>query len=226
MNIFKEVKDAVSAREAASFYGLRINRNGMCCCPFHDDRHPSMKIDDRFHCFGCQADGDVIDLVQRMYGMSAVEAVRKLIDDFHLNIDMNRQESETDRANRIRLIKVREHEINIRRAYAEELRKFRIRLSGFFRTLHDWELKYAPTKEQWDTDHIDDRYVMAIHYKDRLEYILDILDFGENDEIYEEFRHREEITELYEREITKAEQRAVAGSRHGAPAGRELKRVP
>ena len=41
MNMFQEIKDAVSAREAASFYGLKTSRNGMCCCPFHDDRHPS-----------------------------------------------------------------------------------------------------------------------------------------------------------------------------------------
>ena len=33
----------------------------MMCCPFHGDKHPSMKVDSRFHCFACQADGDVID---------------------------------------------------------------------------------------------------------------------------------------------------------------------
>lgn len=45
MNIFQTVKENVTARQAAEQYGLKINRNGMICCPFHDDRHPSMKVD-------------------------------------------------------------------------------------------------------------------------------------------------------------------------------------
>ena len=45
MNIFQTVKENVTARQAAEQYGLKVNKNGMICCPFHDDRHPSMKVD-------------------------------------------------------------------------------------------------------------------------------------------------------------------------------------
>ena len=45
MNIFQTVKENVTARQAAEQYGLKVNKNGMVCCPFHDDRHPSMKVD-------------------------------------------------------------------------------------------------------------------------------------------------------------------------------------
>lgn len=48
MNIFQTVKENVTARQAAEQYGLKINRNGMICCPFHDDRHPSMKVDKEY----------------------------------------------------------------------------------------------------------------------------------------------------------------------------------
>ena len=54
----------------------------MACCPFHDDKHPSMKVDRRFHCFGCQADGDVIDFTARLFGLSGKEAALKLAEDF------------------------------------------------------------------------------------------------------------------------------------------------
>jgi len=65
MNIFETVKAAVTVRQAAEHYGLKINRSGMICCPFHDDRHPSLKLnEDYFYCFGCGAKGDVIDLWQ------------------------------------------------------------------------------------------------------------------------------------------------------------------
>ena len=66
MNLFEAVKDAVPTRTAAEHYGIEVKRNGMACCPFHDDRTPSMKVDKRFHCFGCQEDGDVIDFVGKL----------------------------------------------------------------------------------------------------------------------------------------------------------------
>ena len=47
MNVFESVKENVTARQAAEMYGIRVNRNGMACCPFHDDKHPSMKVDKR-----------------------------------------------------------------------------------------------------------------------------------------------------------------------------------
>ena len=35
----------VTTRQAAEHYGIRVNRNGMACCPFHNDKTPSMKLD-------------------------------------------------------------------------------------------------------------------------------------------------------------------------------------
>ena len=52
------------------------------CCPFHGDKRPSMKVDSRFHCFACQADGDVIDFVGRLFQLSPYKAVEKLKNDF------------------------------------------------------------------------------------------------------------------------------------------------
>ena len=66
MTIFEAVKSTVTPRMAAEHFGLHVSRNGMACCPFHDDRHPSMKFyDDHFHCFGCQATGDVIEFTSK-----------------------------------------------------------------------------------------------------------------------------------------------------------------
>ena len=47
MDIFTMVKAAVAVRQTAEHYGLQVNRNGMCSCPFHEDRHPSMKLNER-----------------------------------------------------------------------------------------------------------------------------------------------------------------------------------
>jgi hypothetical protein len=88
MTIYKTAKENVTVRQAAEHYGLTVQRNGMCCCPFHRDLHPSMKLnEDYFFCFGCGAHGDVIDFVSRLFGISSYEAAKKLAYDFGLDPD-------------------------------------------------------------------------------------------------------------------------------------------
>ena len=88
MNLFETVKSAVTVKQAAEYYGCKVNRGDMICCPFHDDRHPSMKLNrDYFYCFGCGATGDVIDFVARLFGLSSYEAAKKLAYDFGIDPD-------------------------------------------------------------------------------------------------------------------------------------------
>ena len=71
MNLFETVKASVSVPEAARAYGLTVTRHSMARCPFHDDRHPSLKFNpDFYYCFGCGAKGDVIDLVVGLFVLS------------------------------------------------------------------------------------------------------------------------------------------------------------
>ena len=88
MTLFELDKAEISVSDAAEHYGLQVSRNGMACCPFHDDRHPSMKLNERyFYCFGCGATGDVIDLVAKLFGLSSYEAAKKLAHDFGIGPD-------------------------------------------------------------------------------------------------------------------------------------------
>ena len=65
-SVFEAVKQSITVREAAQMYGIEVNRSGMACCPFHDDKNPSMKLNEEyFYCFGCGATGDVIDFTAR-----------------------------------------------------------------------------------------------------------------------------------------------------------------
>ena len=64
--------------------GVELTRRGhgfMGCCPFHDDYTASLSVGglpDRFHCFGCDAGGDVIEYVHRFTGLSFIGAVQAL----------------------------------------------------------------------------------------------------------------------------------------------------
>ena len=41
---------------------------------------------DYYYCFSCGAHGDVINLVQQHFGLSLIDAAKKIITDFNLNI--------------------------------------------------------------------------------------------------------------------------------------------
>ena len=88
MTFFETVKNSVTVKQAAEHYGCKVNRGDMICCPFHDDRHPSMKLnEDYFYCFGCGTTDDVIDFVARLFGLSSYEAAKKLAYDFGMDPD-------------------------------------------------------------------------------------------------------------------------------------------
>ena len=87
MSIYARIKQTVTTRQAAEGYGLSVNRSGMTRCPFHEDHHPSMKVDDRFYCFGCHLSGDVIDFTARLFGLSPYAAAKKLETDFGIGAE-------------------------------------------------------------------------------------------------------------------------------------------
>ncbi len=87
MPIFRKIKEYLTARQVAEHYGLKVKRNGMACCPFHDDKHPSMKVDANFYCFGCGAHGDAVGYVAQLFGLSQYDAACRIIEDFNLPIE-------------------------------------------------------------------------------------------------------------------------------------------
>ncbi|MBR3164986.1 MAG: hypothetical protein IKF16_02270 [Lachnospiraceae bacterium] len=87
-NVFDAVRGSVTARQAAEASGIHVNRSGMAVCPFRNDRNPSMKFyGRRFHCFGCQADGDAVDFTARYYRIPVRDAAEKLADMFMIPYD-------------------------------------------------------------------------------------------------------------------------------------------
>lgn len=84
--IYDTLKARVTVPQAAAHYGVRIGQNGMCCCPFHSDRTPSMKINETyFYCFGCHCTGDVIGFTAKLFNLSPLDAARKLAADFGID---------------------------------------------------------------------------------------------------------------------------------------------
>ena len=187
MNVFEAVKPNISPRQAAEMYGIKVNRNGMAVCPFHNDKNPSMKVDKRFHCFACQADGDVIDFVSRLCGLPCKEAAMKLADDFGISYDSRHKPT------------VRPH---IREPTAEQLyqkeeaRCYRV-LTDYFHLLRRWETQHAP-KQPDDVWH--PLFVEALQRKSHIEYLIDTLIDGTKEE-------KQALVAEQRKEVMKLEQR-------------------
>ena len=155
MNQFESVKAAVPLRQAAENYGLELRRNGMTCCPFHEDAHPSLKLnEDYFFCFGCGASGDVIDFTARLFGISLKDAARKLSADFGISAE-------------IKQVFIRQNPSQL-----AELRCRRA-LTDYLHLLKEWKTQYAPKTPE---DSLDDRFVESCQQYDRIAGLLEMLD--------------------------------------------------
>ena len=159
-NVFETVKQSITIREAAERYGIEVGRNSMACCPFHDDKNPSMKLNkDYFYCFGCGATGDVIGLSARLYNLSPKEAAEKLAQDFGLIYDSQAP----PRRNYVRQ-KTEAQKFKESRDHA-----FRI-LADYFHLLRKWETNYTP---KTPVESMHPRFLEAVQQKDYIGYLLD-----------------------------------------------------
>ncbi|MBQ9061495.1 MAG: DNA primase [Eubacterium sp.] len=164
-NLFETVKASVSVREAAERYGLKVGRNAMTCCPFHDDRHPSMKLNqDFYYCFGCGATGDVIDLVSQLFDLSPYEAAKKIAEDFGIDPDKPPTAAALAKPKHPMINAIRDDERYCHRV-----------LWDYLHLLTDWKVQYAPTSMDEDPD---DRFVEACQMLDYVKCLADILAFG------------------------------------------------
>ena len=92
MSIFEDVKQQLNIRQVIEYYGCKVNRAGQFICPFHNDHKPSASIKkDYFNCFVCGAGGDLITFTAKLHGLSNINACKKLVSDFKLNISTEPQ---------------------------------------------------------------------------------------------------------------------------------------
>ena len=165
MNLFETVKASVSVPDAAKRYGIRADRHGMALCPFHEDRHPSLKLNqDYYYCYGCGATGDVTDFVSRLFSLRPYDAAKKLAEDF--GIDPDRQPSRSTPV---------KHKHPLTAMFREDERYCQRVLCDYLHLLEDWKERYVPKSMEEEPD---ERFVEACRMKDTVEYLADVLTVG------------------------------------------------
>lgn len=183
MSIFTEVKEQIKLRDVAEYYGLHINSAGFTNCPFHQERTPSMKLyDDHFYCFGCQSSGDVITLVEKLFGLQPLEAAKKLQHDFgiaEVSYDYRKEASI-----------YRERQKSIRKEL--EFKKWKaatyLILTDYCYLLRKWKEEYAPKNFE---EPLHPLFVESLQELVKMEYYSDLFLYGTDEDI-KEFKEYEE----------------------------------
>lgn len=135
-NIFSKIKERLHMQDVARFYGLQMNRSGMACCPFHEDKTPSLKVyEENYYCFGCTSSGDATRFVAKLYHISQFEAAMKINSDFGFNL--TKQEFATS----VKSV------LDGRQKYLQWEKKAFLIVSEYYKLLQQWRIKFAPVKQ-------------------------------------------------------------------------------
>lgn len=187
-NIFDTAKHLVSARSAAEYYGFQPNKANFIQCPFHDENTPSLKLyGTNWHCFGCGKGGTSIDFVMELFGLSPLEAVRKMNSDFSLLLPLDEPPSEeqqtaTRQRQKLQLISDK---------YEQWRDNLTNQLNVAYRVGHQVLLNWP--------DKLTEKEILAVKWHSSLEYWSDLLLSGNLDKQMEVFRYKKEVEELCNR---------------------------
>ncbi len=167
MNCFEEIRNRLDIRMVTERYGIEIKRNNTCLCPFHNDHHTSAYIyPNAFHCFTCNVHYDILGFVMELFGLSAIDAAKKLNDDFNLGIRFGHKK-EYHKPKYSEAAEIRE----IKRKKRERFEKWE---QEAYQTIHDywwlvkeWYETLKPPKMDYVPENyqLDKRFVYALkHY--------------------------------------------------------------
>ena len=100
LNLVEIVSQYVAVRPSGANY--------IACCPFHEDKTPSMTISREkglFHCFGCGVGGDLFQFVMKIERLSFPEAVARLAAQAGVQLQ-SRQKSGVPDSERTELLRL------------------------------------------------------------------------------------------------------------------------
>lgn len=164
INIIESIKSSVTPKQIAEFNGLKVSHNGMALCPFHYDKHPSLKLySDHLYCFGCGYKGDVINFTSDLLNLTTSESIEKICTDFGI------RETKPSVLTKLK---------NNTQKIENEKLCFRV-LREYSQILKDWKIKYAPTTSE---EAIDSRFTEACQMFECTEYLLEQLIIGSPEE--------------------------------------------
>lgn len=161
-------------RQICDMYGMEVTSFHKSLCPFHHDSKPSMQIydgDSGWWCFVCGTGGSTIDFVARYFGLTPIEAVKKINADFGLGLPLDREQSEEERKDAARIAYQRRQELARQKKARQEA------IDRYYGALSDWVDADTTAEENAPKsilEPVSDAYALAVKARDMAAYRLDL----------------------------------------------------
>ena len=94
-NVISDIKTYIDTEQVKNKIALDLGlkfKNNKCLCFLHGESNPSMSFNPKakkYKCFSCGGSYDIFNHYQEYYNKSFIEAVKSIISDFNINIDIN-----------------------------------------------------------------------------------------------------------------------------------------
>ncbi len=88
---------------------IKKGKDIWCCCPFHNEKTPSCKINDdygTFYCFGCGAKGDIFTIYQDLFNYTFLDAVKELSERAGIKINFDNKTHKKKDDNILKILEI------------------------------------------------------------------------------------------------------------------------
>lgn len=161
-------------------------------CPFHNEKTPSFTVNDSkgfYHCFGCQAHGDIISFIMNSESLDFVDSVKKIAHDFNIEIPKvihNKQQYE--KVNRSLLLTEKICNIfeeNIQEAYGFKAREYLSSRGISQNTIKKFRIGYAI-----DSYEFLSKKLYSLGFSEQEILTSGVVAKNDNGKIYDKLRNR------------------------------------
>ena len=88
---------------------IKKGKDFWCCCPFHNEKTPSCKINDdqgSYYCFGCGAKGDIFTIYQELFNYTFIDAVKELSNRAGIKINFEQTSNNKDYDKHLKILEI------------------------------------------------------------------------------------------------------------------------
>lgn len=177
------IKETVSAKDYAVMIGMSVNRAGFTTCPFHSGDHDaSLKLYDGrrgWHCFGCHASGDVIELAKRNFSLNYPQAIEKVAADCGIALPGQKKTAKNMRA----ISKAKDIEAKFKAEKAVREKRENAYWAAFdaWKALDDLVAELEPAEREHPEEPFSDRFADAILRRAEAYEVLNYLSIWRNE---------------------------------------------
>ncbi|MBU0660851.1 DNA primase [Patescibacteria group bacterium] len=157
MSDIQTIKEKIDIVDLIGEY-IQVKPSGTyhkACCPFHNEKTPSFMIHrdrQRFHCFGCNQDGDIFTFIEHMEGMEFIEALKYLADRAGVQLTQKGSDTNKHQKNRIKDINAAAahffHQFFMQMPASKEAMAYILGRGLTTDTIEAWQIGFVP--DQWD----------------------------------------------------------------------------